>query len=405
MSTLITQQLPAARPEAPRLHLGWLDGMRGLSAFYIVIFHAYSLATVDHEGGSSESFKWATRGLLYGHYAVAVFIVLSGFCLMLPVARAQDRRLPGGLLGFAKRRARRILPPYYCALAITVGLLLASHRLVKHAAEDLADTSTGNIITHILLIHNLFERYTIQLDTPMWSVAWEWQIYFIFALILLPVWRRAGILWTVALGCTIGFSPLLLLPQVSNLSWTAPWYVGLFTFGMFAAVVLCSPRDRFGLIKNAVFQKLALSLTAVILVVLMFLRPQWLERNSYPVVDMIVGAFTALSILACAINSNSSWLIRMIVKGLEMPAIVTLGAFSYSLYLVHYLILQKMHFILHKHQYSDYLQFTFLTLIGVPICLFASYLFFLAFERPFLNTKKHETMAETARDAALLPAP
>jgi hypothetical protein len=43
--------------------------------------------------------------------------------------------------------------------------------------------------------------------------------------------------------------------------------------------------------------------------------------------------------------------------------------------------------------------------IGLPLILGISYLFFLAVERPFLNTKKHETLAETARDAALSPAP
>ena len=81
---------------------------------------------------------------------------------------------------------------------------------------------------------------------------------------------------------------------------------------------------------------------------------------------------------------------------LESQFLVRLGGFSYSLYLVHYLILQKMHFVLQKHHYSDAVQFVSLTLIGVPICLIASYLFFLAFERPFLNTKKRETPAEAA---------
>ena len=46
-----------------------------------------------------------------------------------------------------------------------------------------------------------------------------------------------------------------------------------------------------------------------------------------------------------------------------------------------------------------------MVVVGLPLILGASYLFFLAFERPFLNTKKRETLAETARDAALSPAP
>ena len=50
-------------------------------------------------------------------------------------------------------------------------------------------------------------------------------------------------------------------------------------------------------------------------------------------------------------------------------------------------------------------QFWTYTLLSLPCVLAASYLFFLLFERPFLNTHKRETPAETARDAALAPAP
>ena len=54
-----------------------------------MLSHTFSLATYD-DGNLSLSltptFVWATRGLNFAHYAVAVFIVLSGFCLMLPVA-------------------------------------------------------------------------------------------------------------------------------------------------------------------------------------------------------------------------------------------------------------------------------------------------------------------------------
>ena len=140
-----------------RIRLDYLDGIRGLAAFYVMLSHTFSLAMYD-DGNLSLSltptFVWATRGLNFAHYAVAVFIVLSGFCLMLPVAGGGH--LPGGLLGFAKRRARRILPPYYAALVIVLGILFASHHLVKHGSEGLADMSVGNIASHFLLIHNLF---------------------------------------------------------------------------------------------------------------------------------------------------------------------------------------------------------------------------------------------------------
>ncbi|WP_410959855.1 acyltransferase family protein, partial [Salmonella sp. SAL4356] len=62
--------------------------------------------------------------LVTGHLAVSIFIVISGFCLALPVVAAGDR-MRDGSLNFFKRRARRILPPYYGALAFSL-LLIAT---------------------------------------------------------------------------------------------------------------------------------------------------------------------------------------------------------------------------------------------------------------------------------------
>lgn len=321
---------------------------------------------------------------------------------MLPVAGGGH--LPGGLLGFAKRRARRILPPYYAALVIVLGILFASHHLVKHGSEGLADMSVGNIASHFLLIHNLFSKYNMALDGPMWSVAWEWQIYFIFALILLPVWRRFGILWTVALGFTIGILPQMLLPAQTNLSWTSPWYVGLFSLGMAVAVVARSQSGQYGPLKNAVFLNRITGSIAVIFLTLVLLKPQWLDARNYWLIDTFIGAFAAVFILACTNNHASSWFHKTIVTGLQAPTMMKLGAFSYSLYLLHYPILQKIHDVLRQHHISHYMQLVVLLLVGIPVCLCTAYAFHIVFERPFMpGQPKSLRQAEVA--AIISPAP
>ena len=83
---------------------------------------------------------------------------------------------------------------------------------------------------------------------------------------------------------------------------------------------------------------------------------------------------------------------------------MTLGAFSYSLYLVHFPLLIKMEDILNKHGLSNLLQFFVLLFVGGPLCLGAAYLFHLAFERPFMpGHPKTERQAEAA--ALVSPAP
>src|SRR5665213_1519018 len=69
--------------------------------------------------------------------------------------------------------------------------------------------------------------------TPMWSIALECQIYVVFALLLVPVWRRFGPWAQLAVALAIGLAPQLLFRGA--LAYTAPWLLGLFAMGVVAA--------------------------------------------------------------------------------------------------------------------------------------------------------------------------
>src|SRR6185312_12443555 len=88
------------------------DGVRGLAALYVVIDHVFLRAFPGYPVDRAPF--WA-GWFIYGRFAVVVFIVLSGFSLALSPARHGWRL--GGASRFAYRRARRILPAYWAALA------------------------------------------------------------------------------------------------------------------------------------------------------------------------------------------------------------------------------------------------------------------------------------------------
>src|SRR5579883_2111781 len=181
-------------PNRARLRLDYLDGLRGLAAIYVVVYHIYvdmsaQLQTVAH------SSVWVTlvqAVLSHGRTSVAAFIVLSGYCLMLPVARSPDGQLTGGWVRYLRRRARRILPPYYAALVLSllVAIVIPTHWLPlmgeqwNHGQPAL---NPGAIVSHVLLLHNWSHTWEYRINPPMWSVALEWQIYFLFPLLLLPI--------------------------------------------------------------------------------------------------------------------------------------------------------------------------------------------------------------------------
>ncbi len=176
-----------------------------------------------------------TDWLLLGHFGVTIFITLSGFCLMLPVVRARGV-LPGGTEQFFRRRARRILPPYYAALALSLVIACLFLRVHTHTLYDasLPVTARGTL-AHILLIHNLTTS-SAQINGPLWSVAVECQIYLFFPL-LVWVTRRFSILLALISSCVVSLPLYHLLRDSDIFGHTPYYYLFVFTMGMFAAQI------------------------------------------------------------------------------------------------------------------------------------------------------------------------
>lgn len=139
-----------------------------------------------------------------GHDVVAVFIAISGFCLALPMAKSRRWTLEAGR--FYRRRMRRILPPYFAAIALALLIaLVCSH---GSYAQDYAGAplSWSMVISHVLLVQNWVRPQSFTLDGPLWSVAVECQIYILFPLLVM-LWRRSR--W-LALGLAFMFAHSLL---------------------------------------------------------------------------------------------------------------------------------------------------------------------------------------------------
>ena len=233
----------------PRLRLPFLDGIRGLAALYVCLFHVRE-ESLKH---MSSTLAHITSPLHYGHEAVCVFIVLSGFCLMMPfVNRKSDETNPWpGIRQFVKRRAQRIFPAYYAALILSILLNLFSVQVFKAVGRGnfsgldmgllFPDLTIPNFAWHILLLHNLLRESSHFQNYPLWSIAMEWQIYFFFILLLLPLQRKIGISGTVLTALVISLIPHYFFPATYNLDWTYPWMLALFALGMAAAHITLTP--------------------------------------------------------------------------------------------------------------------------------------------------------------------
>src|SRR6185369_12057746 len=117
---------------------------------------------------------------------------------------------------------------YYVALFLSlalIGLTPALQVQQNTAWGTKIPVTAGAILAHLLLIHNVLPDWIFKIDGPMWSVAIEWQIYFLFPSLLLPLLRRTNMLVTVLLTTLISLLPHMLLPRSFKLDFTHPWFL------------------------------------------------------------------------------------------------------------------------------------------------------------------------------------
>lgn len=364
-----------------RVRLAYLDGLRALAASYVVAFHA---VTGFYGPELTGSLRFLRRLFAYGHEAVAVFIVLSGYCLMLPVVRKDAARLPLELAGFVQRRARRILPPYFATLAASLALLALVPVLRTRSGttwdDSLPGLELGPIVTHALVVHNWFPRWGVQINGPLWSVATEWQIYFFFPLLLLPVWRRFGMAAALAVAAAVGYAPLGFAPEAAKLA--IPWYLLLFALGMAAAAIGFSerPSER-SLRVRVAWPLLSGGLWLACLALSNAAPGAWFGLK--PLSDALVGAATASLLLALTSKVSEGRPSRLLAF-LERRPLLALGHFSYSLYLTHLPVLALVYFAVRPLRLGAPLSALALLTLGGAASLLVAYVFHVTVERRFM---------------------
>jgi len=119
---------------------------------------------------------------------LVAFFVLSGFLLYGPWLRAALREAPAPKLGsYLVRRAARVVPAYYVALAGSVALLWNLDAVpgvrIPHATD---------IPLFAAFAENFFDRPLMSLDPPMWTLSVEVSFYLALPLAGWLALRAAG---------------------------------------------------------------------------------------------------------------------------------------------------------------------------------------------------------------------
>jgi peptidoglycan/LPS O-acetylase OafA/YrhL len=315
MPVRAAEPLPADT-HPPRQRLAGLDGVRGLAALFVVVNHVFLRAFPGYPVNRAPF--WAAP-FVYGRFAVVVFIVLSGFSLALAPA-GHGWRLDG-VSRFAHRRARRILRPYWAALAFSLAVAWLGVPPPGHGAPD-----AKSVVVNGLLVQNLIGAPSP--DRSFWSIAVEAQLYVLFPLLLLMVrrWGAVVMLATVTLVvATVG----VLGPHVARLDvfviQSPPDLAALFAVGVVSAGIVGASGAR----RSWPWAALALAAAAPVLATIWWQGSVWTLDHLFWV-DLALGPAVAC-LLAGLATGHPAPLLRL----LDARPLRDLGAWSYSLYLTH----------------------------------------------------------------------
>jgi peptidoglycan/LPS O-acetylase OafA/YrhL len=381
-NTIFSPRPKAAVKFGSKVQLNYLHGIRGIAALYVMLFHIHlDYRDMQLEQGVQEIPLWIQvllALLSQGHAAVAVFILLSGYCLMLPVIKSADQELRGGFWGYVKRRAKRIIPPYYAAILLSLLVTASIPAMLLpatgwHWNSGQPSFSPDVILSHIFLVHNLRAEWMFKIDPPLWSVGLEWQIYLLFPL-LLPIWRRFGVV--PLLASAFGLSVILndVLP-FSGL-------ITLFTLGMFGAIVgFSQERALVQLRKNMPWNKLS------ILFFVGFLTVCIVDNDASVIKDFFVGISTLCLIIKYTsfLTEKRSVSAPFLLPLLQSKLAFTLGIFSYSLYLIHAPVLALYQLLLNSLALSLMAKGLLLFTIGPLLVLGVTYVFHTLIEKRFMS--------------------
>jgi peptidoglycan/LPS O-acetylase OafA/YrhL len=342
---------------APRL--AWLDALRGYAALVVVCFHLSPLMI-----GAGRHLA-IMRYIDLGKYGVLLFFLVSGYVIPMSLERH------GSLRRFWIGRLCRIYPAYLATIAVVAALVAAG--LLGWPASLRAETVTG-ILAHATMTPDLFGlRGAVRV---FWTLAYEMTFYLVVAGLFAwrlhrhSAWWAAG-LATVALlagdhlpdallGSTfadrrLAAGVLLVVVVVSVAAYLRRRLTRLVGAAGIAAVLLPAVNGHAGPGSTVIASWQGLLLMAVMFAGTVVHRVQHgqIRRSAAAVSLTVVGLAVigahwtnlhnavahrvwVITVVAVA----TTFLLAYALRNRPVPAALTwLGKISYSLYLLHAVVL------------------------------------------------------------------
>ena len=297
-----------------------LDGIRAISVLIVVLGHS------------------GLQALVPGGLGVTIFFFLSGYLISTLMLAEQENTGGINILHFYARRVFKLMPPLIVTLAIAYGLTYSGW---------LAGGVTGKgLAAQLLYFANYYELFfdpgnTVPEGTGiLWSLAVEEHFYIFYPLLmtlllgialrprtigaLLGIVCLAVLAWRIHLVHAPGFYP-------DRTYYASDTRIDSIIYGCILALVMNPVRQqhRPGSMSLAQWALLATA-AGTLLLTLVYRDPTFRETIRYSIQGL---ALMPLFYFAIRFSGNP------LFRHLNSSSIITLGTYSYTIYLIHYVVI------------------------------------------------------------------
>lgn len=312
----------------------YLDLIRGISAILVVMEHLSSRLFVGYGNVENQNIFTMVLYLLniLGGPAVIIFFVLSGLFISRSVIKAISEK-KWSWRGYLINRLSRLYIVLIPALLMTLTLDFISTNYFEY---DGYNTNSENLLS---FLGNLFYLQNIVVNVygsnaPLWSLNYEFWYYMLFPILILLLFSKRN--WKLRF---FYFLSIILIFSLMNSRMDS--YLGVWLIG---TCVLILPRI------NQLIKGFVPILAFILLLVIIPMRPlmmtgrlftnQWTE--DLLMVDLFIGLafglfiYTLLHIVSDKVKHVNYTRLTKISK--------LLAGFSFSLYLIHYPIINTVYY-------------------------------------------------------------
>lgn len=341
---------------APTHWLPEMEGFRGFASLWVFLGHICILTNCNIPLIGKPS------------YGVDLFVLLSGFLMTKNYIERREIEKWNSRNTFIKfyiRRFFRIAPLYYLLLIIAIlsGPFMGGMRdiITSHYPFTATDTSRfndqslSNFLIHISLLFGLLPDYSFRTVLPDWSIGLEIQYYLIFPFIML-ICSRVNIILALTVISALSTIMYFMFPEFF-MSFAMPSFI-LIKLPIFIAGMICSIAEKKQSRITLIFAIFTIAVAS-------------LTRIHINHTQLAIQIFMVIFIFEVVRKKNTFKIIKLSKEILSSKFSMWLGDVSYSVYLIHLLIVTPLiGFLLKNTSVPDFnpiLRFLMVTIISAPI--------------------------------------